>query len=453
MGQTAKCHEPLTKGRVVHGPVAVKRCEACHEQRDPKLHRFEPIGSQSKLCNSCHEIAHLPIRHKPLEDGQCTACHNPHHSKHRRLLIAKTSAGLCAKCHEEEKSPDKKFVHTPIKTGDCAGCHNAHSSVKANLLSRSGTNLCLECHADMGPKTGESRHWHKPVKDDCANCHASHASEFPFQLKVDPSKLCLDCHKEMHVTGDRHAAMTTEKGCLSCHDPHVSEHPKLLKKTLKSVCLDCHDKPQLRKDDSLVLAVGQQIERAKFVHGPIREGNCGGCHDPHGALEKRLLRGDYPQKFYATFKQETYSLCFSCHEAKVFTTEKTKVLTEFRNGDVNLHFLHVNDGKKGRTCGTCHATHSSDQPKLMAKSAPFGNWDIPLEFKKLERGGSCAPGCHKARTYNIDKPVIYAIPPAKKNGEVEEAGNGTDKGKGKGKGKGKQLEPRPTPTTEKRPGK
>jgi hypothetical protein len=96
-----------------------------------------------------------------------------------------------------------------------------------------------------------------------------------------------------------------------------------------------------------------------------------------------------------------------CHLSKVFTTEKTTTLTDFRDGDRNLHFIHVNKKTKGRTCRACHRTHASDRPMHMADKVPFGGWEIPINFKSLPKGGSCAPGCHKPRSYDFTKGLVF----------------------------------------------
>jgi len=82
------------------------------------------------------------------------------------------------------------------------------------------------------------------------------------------------------------------------------------------------------------------------------------------------------------------------HKGNIETDEATG----FRNGERNLHWVHVNKKTKGRTCRTCHEVHASKRPRLVAESVPFGKrgWRLPLNFEKTETGGSCQPGCHRA---------------------------------------------------------
>ena len=141
----------------------------------------------------------------------------------------------------------------------------------------------------------------------------------------------------------------------------------------------------------------------KDHHGPIRDKDCAGCHTPHGGEHFRLLKDDYPKEFYAPFQAENFSLCFQCHDPALPRDEKTTTLTDFRDGDRNLHFVHVNKTPKGRTCRACHETHASELPNHIRKSVPFGKWPLPVNFIKNENGGSCAPGCHALYTYDRKK--------------------------------------------------
>ena len=76
---------------------------------------------------------------------------------------------------------------------------------------------------------------------------------------------------------------------------------------------------------------------------------------------------------------------------------------------MNLHYLHVNRDKKGRTCRACHETHASNAEKHIRDSVPFGKggWELPIGFEKTASGGSCSPGCHKPIGYDRDRAVEY----------------------------------------------
>ena len=79
-------------------------------------------------------------------------------------------------------------------------------------------------------------------------------------------------------------------------------------------------------------------------------------------------------------------------------------MTGFRNGDANLHYLHVNR-EKGRSCRACHDEHASDQPKHIRESVPFGRWVMRTQYTKTDTGGGCMTGCHTPYKYDRESPV------------------------------------------------
>ena len=99
-------------------------------------------------------------------------------------------------------------------------------------------------------------------------------------------------------------------------------------------------------------------------------------------------------------------------------TAETTDLTDFRNGSSNLHYLHVSKPEKGRTCRACHAPHASAGPKHIRETVSYGVWEIPIQFKKTDTGGSCQPGCHRPKAYDRASPVTY--PSAAKAKDKEE---------------------------------
>jgi len=119
-----------------------------------------------------------------------------------------------------------------------------------------------------------------------------------------------------------------------------------------------------------------------------------------------LLKGTYPEGFYAPYRAESYGLCLTCHQRGAFEYERTSEATGFRNGDRNIHYVHVNKSHKGRVCRTCHNVHGADQDKLVqSKTEGFGRWDIPINLETTSTGGTCVVGCHKPKSYDRVHPV------------------------------------------------
>jgi len=262
---TADCHVDVKAYKILHGPVNVNTCDACHRLTSAKAHTFELAREKADLCTYCHEFdtGMLPVVHKPVMTGECLGCHNPHGGTDNRMIREAGTAQLCGRCHESV-TYGKKSLHQPVQTGQCDACHR----------------------------------------------------------------------------------------------PHASKYPKLL-----------------------------------------------------------LLRA-FPTEFYQRFSADKYDLCFGCHNEQLAEYERTTDLTNFRNGDRNLHFVHVNKGEYGRTCRACHSTHASKYDLLIRDWVPFGKWHLPIAFQKTPTGGVCETGCHPAFSYDRENPVapkataVIGVPPS-----------------------------------------
>jgi predicted CXXCH cytochrome family protein len=223
-------------------------------------------------------------------------------------------------------------------------------------------------------------------------------------------ELCLECHvtlaKKIADAKLLHKPILEERGCGNCHSTHFSNAKGLLAGDQKSLCLGCHNTDKLGKPP--LRDIKKELEGKKTLHGPILKNQCSGCHDPHASDFPRLLTGRYPESFYAPYTEGSYDLCLKCHDKNLLRFPDTTIYTKFRNGNRNLHFVHVANGRKGRTCRACHEPHGANGEKLINKEgAKFGDWHIPTRFQTTPTGGSCAPGCHRPFKYDRDKPVDY----------------------------------------------
>ncbi|MFQ5959777.1 MAG: cytochrome c3 family protein [Candidatus Methylomirabilales bacterium] len=414
-----KCHGDLQKERYVHGPVVVGACLACHTpvdektMNDPERHQFTLAKEEREICYTCHErrLDTEKVVHGPVRFGLCTACHDPHQSPYRYRLKASPPGKLCFQCHIQDKTREKE-VHGPVAVGECVACHDPHTSPYEYRLIAAGPDLCYTCHTEKKAEFSGRRFAHPPAKADCSNCHDPHASPVQYRLHRKVPDLCFGCHpdKKDHVFSVKteHDAYKIEKKCLNCHDPHFTDYPKQLRDVPKNLCLRCHNK-ELPTPTGQIINMHKWLDENHDWHGPIRQGDCPACHNPHGTDNFRMLKKPFPRQFYTGFALEKYALCFRCHERTLVLDRYTTTLTNFRNGDQNLHFHHVNRTTKGRTCRACHELHASNNPKHIRDSVPFGAWDLPTNFVKYKNGGKCAPGCHVPRGYNRVKPVKNPI--------------------------------------------
>lgn len=154
----------------------------------------------------------------------------------------------------------------------------------------------------------------------------------PFKLKPGArGKNCLECHVDFQAKlKSKYVHTPVKEGdCTGCHNPHASSHGKLLAAEPGMICLTCHD--DIQKKDAV------------STHQAILDGGCIKCHDPHGTDNKSNLLAAGNQ------------LCFGCHKDIQEATEKDKVKHE-----------PVTEG-----CLSCHNPHQSAKADhLLSEKVP-----------------------------------------------------------------------------------
>jgi len=416
---TTACHPAIGALKNPHSPVKDGDCGSCHQQKvkeHPVRGRksFELTAKGAALCAQCHDPkGKKKYVHVPVKDGDCISCHNPHGGKGRNLLdVGEDQNALCLGCHDSAEFK-RKFLHGPVAAGACVTCHDPHESDTRFLLKEPNQQVCLKCHADFWKAEREAPVIHDPVKlNQCFSCHEPHGAADSSLLNKPMPDLCIYCHKKV---GDKmakakfpHKPLFQQGGCTTCHSPHYAKVKGLIDADEVSLCLNCHGKDKLGNPP--LKNIKKELEGKKYIHGPIRDGKCTPCHDPHGSNTPHILRGNYPNSYYAPYKEGTYDFCLQCHEKYLLRYADTTIYTRFRNGNRNLHYVHVVNNRKGRTCLICHEPHASDGPKLISKEGSrFGVWRIPFNLQLTETGGSCASGCHRSYSYDRVKPIKYSV--------------------------------------------
>lgn len=386
---SAGCHASLLARRTVH--AAAETCDGCHEplggtHPQPGKRTFKLAAEPPALCANCHDALGSKSQvHAPVREGMCTACHDPHAADQPKLLIA-PGGELCASCHGDKT--EAAHPHGPVAAGECTTCHLPHEGDVPKLLAKAGDALCFDCHGDIAELL-KKPHVHAAVEGGCTSCHDPHGAAQPKLLAESGTALCAGCHEDVAAQAAKaavpHAALAGEKACAACHQPHAADFPELLAKDERTTCLGCHP--------------GAVTRAMTVLHAPVADG-CVACHAPHGGDGRALLTADFPAQPYVPYTDKAYALCFGCHDRDLLRYPDTSFATGFRDGERNLHFLHVNNAQKGRSCKLCHQLHGGANEQLIADNVPFGQWTLPLKWVKTENGGSCAPGCHKPFAYD-----------------------------------------------------
>lgn len=325
------------------------------------------------------------------------------------LLVAAISPAVCSAQGSLAPLPAKPAPvssHAPYEAGECKICHQSGDPRQPGALNKATPALCLDCHEEFAGVL-KRPHTHAPARAACTICHNPHNARQPKLLLDEPRVLCTSCHANIKALSEgakvKHGALSSGAQCANCHNPHGSSVERLLIALPFDLCVTCHSR------DGMVGADGKKLQNIKawleanaVWHGPVIAKDCSACHQPHGSGNFRLLREAYPPEFYAPYDARNYALCFSCHNEAAFSASETTTLTNFRNGARNLHYVHLHQGSRGRTCRACHEVHASKQEHHIREGVPYGSggWVLKLHYKKTEAGGSCEKTCHQERSYS-----------------------------------------------------
>jgi predicted CXXCH cytochrome family protein len=452
------CHR-MASGKFTHQVVTDTGCTKCHNPHGGAKRNLLVTQDVGKLCGECHD----PTRPLPV-----TADGKPR----------KASAN-----QDRQDLPKFAALHEPVAKGDCLTCHETHNADYEGLLLKEQRTLCLACHEKVGKTLVGAPRLHKPVTEKCTACHVAHGGNVKRLLTQEPKALCLSCHKPVAdslATGfvvpaaastaaagaapppaapgeaptpaaetqpataagavapaetrlRLHAAIRDAETCLVCHEAHASAGKGLTHSPLDQACYTCHDKEiRLPTSDRVIPDVKSELAKAQFQHKPVHDGRCAECHMGHASPHSQLLSQAFPIGLYVPFAEATYALCFACHDLRL-ATEGHTVRTGFRDGDQNLHYVHIMDEdpaatraaeaaqaappapgeslkkpkpRKGRSCGLCHEPHSSMQAKQIRESIQYGpeGWKLAIRFEQTATGGTCTTACHKTKSYSNQQP-------------------------------------------------
>lgn len=107
----------------------------------------------------------------------------------------------------------------------------------------------------------------------------------PGLLVTPPEDLCIECHTSKSAQSAHskdlwsHGPVANGK-CIVCHDPHQNVNIYMLLKKPEEICIQCHSK-------------GYVIKTA--IHKDL--GDCLSCHNAHFGKDRLLLKKDYKEVF------------------------------------------------------------------------------------------------------------------------------------------------------------
>ena len=310
-------------------------------------------------------------------------------------LIADTDRHYNKTCIDEGchlvKARGSIVRHPPYLEGQCLSCHSDHLTTGSNLLKRPMDSMCLNCHTDLELDSKSRKLIHPPNGYTCTDCHSPHESRVRSLLRDDDQLLrCAQCHNDFLQNAKkrpyRHHYFDPIDECGYCHYAHIGGAHSYLRENITESCLTCHDLP-IQADNRQLENVGEHLREAKIIHGGKQGLVCASCHTPHGSDQSSLLRPGYPSGAYETYSSIKYALCWECHTPALVESVQGKGITNFRNGEVNLHRVHVVELQRGRACHLCHEPHASDKPHLLRTRLRFGAWDTSFGYEPLADGG------------------------------------------------------------------
>jgi DmsE family decaheme c-type cytochrome len=279
----------------------------------------------------------------------------------------------CKVCHADVflnfyKNPHFKSVAAgdlpPDKTG-CEGCHGpGQKHIEAgggagtiprafSLMSpKQVMDTCLTCHAYDMTRANIRRSEHTLNDVACTSCHSIHHSPTPkFLLAKKQSELCYSCHTTQRAQFSMPSKHRVNEGviqCTDCHNPHgsfeatwkMAQQPRMVDQQLNTEqpCIRCHTD-----------------KRGPFVyeHPSVRVEGCATCHNPHGAMNAKLLR-----------RPVVFTLCLECHNgAPMFGTRPGT-----NTGVVLQSSKHNMLDPRYQKCTTCHvALHGSNNDQFFLR--------------------------------------------------------------------------------------
>ncbi|BDY04572.1 DmsE family decaheme c-type cytochrome [Ferrimonas sp. YFM] len=290
-----------------------------------------PVSAQAAPWQDLSSAQLEELLVKKFEQGQyskkgadtCLTCHR----KSDQVMAIFSSA------HGDTFSPGSPMAELQCET--CHGPLGKHNrggkepmitfGSDSQLSAQSQNSVCLGCHSDS-----QSHDWHGSTHQmeelSCTSCHSVHQADNHLSTVSDINAQCSSCHAQQSADKHKrssHPLAWGQMSCISCHNPHGGSSEFALNElSVNDNCYSCH---------------AEKRGPVLWEHAPVTE-DCSICHDPHGSVNKALLKQDAPQ------------LCQQCH---LDDGHASKVVRQ----------PGADAFGAGRSCLNCHSQiHGSNHP-------------------------------------------------------------------------------------------
>ncbi len=206
----------------------------------------------------------------------------------------------------------------------------------------------------------DKNYFHEKAKEEkCKPCH-NMTSNVPTDGNAfeDVTQItCYGCHKNKLNKKNTHAPAANWL-CLECHNGKVGEYNiddkgkarYIVRDPVAKTCEGCHDTIQ-----------GWFMN--KYTHGPVNDGRCIRCHNPHGSNNEFFLR------------KPVWDLCTTCHAEKANGKHVIPAIGFGKNPTAGGHPTkdRKDPARPGRDfyCSSCHNPHGSSGIFLLRMKGSF----------------------------------------------------------------------------------
>lgn len=218
---------------------------------------------------------------------------------------------------QEAPSGYKKVsFHTDKEEQFCKTCHKMIQSVAQHVVpDNPEDSTCFQCHKNLVNRAKA----HAPsVNWMCTECHTGQEGEYGNET-IGQSKYaapnpimerCFSCHenvKNVWFSRKSEHGPVRDGRCNRCHNPHSSNEIFFTRKPIWDLCTTCHSEKAsgVHVISSFVRESSHPTRGKPDPARPGRELVCSGCHDPHGSEGIYLLR---------TKGKTAFSVCSRCHQ-------------------------------------------------------------------------------------------------------------------------------------------